>query len=353
MPCAISQMAALRCVKDLMPPSSLPDCFQITDDTKLDDIISTKLGPYYNTLSYDMFFKYQKGFYLDIDEGEVVKSEIKPLKVERPENAPELECDKPVPSVPMGWRTFVVLGLFDPPDGKDDPSAYWCSTPLTDGDPPPRLSSGLFRYGEFFNFLASRDALAPDGTLLCSNDKITPGEHFTGEKGDMSIISSGPPDEHKTINKDKYKYMISEDGVWPRKDYENVVGSLTSLQALWARLSTTMLKSTSKVIKLYKLNTRKLFTHEIFTISNKLDVREYYKNLKKSPVEYNVGVLYFMTAPTLHHAMDFACSDPVARSNFYKNLFIFEAEDGLRDKLTSKKETDINNPREYIILGIT
>uniref|UniRef100_A0A3B0N655 Uncharacterized protein n=1 Tax=Theileria annulata TaxID=5874 RepID=A0A3B0N655_THEAN len=334
MPCAISQMAALQCVKELMPPSSIHKCFEITDDTKLDDIISTKLGPYYSTLSYDMFFKYQKGFYFDMDAGEVVKSEIKPLKIQKPVNAPELECDKVVPTVPMGWRTFVILGLFDTPDSKE----FWCSTPLTDGDPPPRVSSGLFKYGEYFNFMASRDAVTPEGLLLYTKDQVPPGEHFTGEKGDMSIIPSGPPEEHKKISKNTYKYMISEDGIWPRKHFENVVESLSSLQALWARLSTTIIKSTSKVI-------------QIFTISNKLNVQEYYKNLKKSPVEYNVGVLYFMAAPTLHHAMAFACSDPVARSNFYKNLLIFEPEDVLRDMLTAKKETDMNNPREYIILG--
>ncbi|UKJ90363.2 hypothetical protein MACJ_001296 [Theileria orientalis] len=351
MPCCISQMAAFHCVRDFMPKSLIRDCFDVTDGSNLDEILYTKLGPYYSTLSYDLFFKYQKGFYFDMDGTEFVKSEIKPLKLEKPRECPEMESEKSTPSIPLGWRTFAVLGLFNSPNEKEDPSVYWASRPLTDGDPPPRISSGLFKYGDKFNVIASRDAVAPDGSLLYAKDKVAPGEFFSGEKGDMSIITSEPPEEYRRINKNTYKHMISEDGMWFKKHVENVAGSLSLLQALWARLSTTIIKSTSKVIRMYRLKTRKLYKKEIFRARTILDVEEYDRDRKKGPVEFNVGVLYFMAAPTLHHALQLVCTDPMARANLYKNLLIFEVEDGLKDKMFTPKDEDMDNPREYLILG--
>ncbi|UKK02103.2 hypothetical protein MACK_001457 [Theileria orientalis] len=351
MPCCISQMAAFQCVRDFMPKSLIRGCFDVTDGSNLDEILYTKLGPYYSTLSYDLFFKYQKGFYFDMDGTEFVKSEIKPLKLEKPHECPEMESEKPVPSVPLGWRTFAVLGLFNSPSAKEDPSLYWPSRPLTDGDPPPRISSGLFKYGDKFNIIASRDAVAPDGSLLYSKHKVAPGEFFRGEKGDMSIITSEPPEEYRRISTNTYRHMISEDGMWFKKRLENVAGSLSLLQALWARLSTTIIKSTSKVIRMYRLKTRKLYSKEIFTARNLMDVREYDRDKKKGPVQFNVGVLYFMAAPTLHHALQLVCSDPMARANLYKNLLMFEVEDALKDKMVTPKDADMDNPREYLILG--
>ncbi|BAM40117.1 uncharacterized protein TOT_020000380 [Theileria orientalis strain Shintoku] len=351
MPCCISQMAAFHCVGDFMPKSLIRNCFDVTDGSNLDEILYTKLGPYYSTLSYDLFFKYQKGFYFDIDGTDFVKSEIKPLKLVKPPDCPEMESEKPTPSIPLGWRTFAVLGLFNSPTAKEDPSVYWPSRPLTDGDPPPRISSALFKYGDKFNIIASRDAVAPDGSLLYAKDKVDPGEFFRGEKGDMSIITSEPPEEYRRISRDTYNHMISEDGMWFKKHFENVAGSLSLLQALWARLSTTIIKSTSKVIRMYRLKTRKQYSKEIFSARNRMDLSELDRDRKKGPVEFNVGVLYFMAAPTLHHALQLVCSDPMARANLYKNLLMFEVEDALKDKMVTPKNEDVDNPREYLILG--
>ncbi|AFZ79279.1 hypothetical protein BEWA_021270 [Theileria equi strain WA] len=353
MPCSLSQIAAFSTVKELMPPSMANTCFNVTDGTDLDELLGKTRDKIYNKVNIEAFFRFEPSFGFERDGTDVFPEDPEFPLVKQPHDAPIFEGEKGDPSIPLGWRTFAVLAMLPYVDAKADPSLLWNSQKTAEGQLQPRLASGLFKYGPRFNFVASRDAINPEGYLLHSKDPVRPGELFRGNKGDLSsVIITDPPRECSTISKDLYTKRFSEDGIWPKKCLDNVLSTLTPLQVVWAKLSTSMMHSTAKIIRFYRLAVRKFHEKEIFSRTNRLNIDEIHKSeSKKGAIDVIVGNMYFMAAPTLHHAVQLVRSDPMARANIYKNLLIFEAEDALKNQFLEKRHRDYTNPRQYLVFG--
>ncbi|GIX60741.1 uncharacterized protein BcabD6B2_01760 [Babesia caballi] len=345
------QRAALRSLTDLMPASRARECLNVTDGSNVDDLLDPTCHGYYCKRHYKAFFRYEPEFEYMRNGTEVFPRRLEPPKLQLPVDMPTTEGEKGRPSVPLGWRTFAVLGLYHTAMGVNDPAVLWSGFRLTDGDPMGRLASGLYNSPPALRVFTGSDAVMPDNTLLHSKHPIEQGEDFRGRKGDLSHLGPSAPRQHEAISEALYPHRFAADGVWPRKHFECVVSAMTLSQALWARLSATMLRSTAKVHRMYKLRVRKNFKQEVFSARRSNTILGHQKDLTKDPVETSVGVLYFLSAPTLHHAVELACSDPIARCNFYKQLLLFEADDALKYNMFENREPDRDNPRQYLVLG--
>ncbi|KAK1932930.1 hypothetical protein X943_001434 [Babesia divergens] len=347
----LPQQAALRSVDNFMPASRVRGCLNVTDGSNVDDLVDRTCHGYYCHRHIKAFFTYEEEFDYIRNGTDIYPRRLEPPKLQLPMDMPRTEGDKERSSVPLGWRTFAVLALYPTASGVADPSILWSGYRLEDGDPMGRLASGLYKGNFGLLKFTGRDAVLPDNTLMRSKHPIEQGERFRGRKGDMSYLGPEAPRQHETISESLYEKRFSSDGVWPKKHFECVLSSMTALQALWARLSTTMLRSTAKVHRLYKLRVRKNFKHEVFSARRKPDFTGDPEEKKDEPVETSVGVVYFMSAPSLHHAVEFVCSDPMARCNFYERLMLFEADDALKDKVFETREPDRESPRQYLVLG--
>ncbi|GFE53195.1 hypothetical protein BaOVIS_005990 [Babesia ovis] len=345
------QRTALQSLNEIMPESKVRDCINVTDGSNVDDLVDPTFQGYYSERHIKAFFRYDPEFDVVRDGAELRPRKLEMPKLKMPFDMPTTESQHERPSVPLGWRTFAVLGLYHTATGVRDPSILWSGHPLTDGDPMGRLASGLYSSANGLRVAAGSDIVKPDNTLLHSEHPIEQGELFRGRKGDLSkLLPNGPP-QHERINKDLYQYRFAENGIWPRKHFEGVLSSMTLSQALWARLSTTMLRSTAKVHRLYKLRIRKNFKQEVFKARRVNSVLGGEEPEPDDPVETSVGILYFISAPTLHHAVDLVCTDPMARCNFYQQLLMFEADDALKYRIFEKREPDKENPRQYVVIG--
>lgn len=346
-----SQRAALYSLPDFMPKSRIRECLNVTDGSNVDDIVDRSCHGYYCNRHINAFFKYEEEFNYMRNGTDITPRRLEPPKLQMPMNMPQTEGDKNRASVPLGWRTFAVLGLYPTATEISDPSVLWHGYRLEDGDPMGRLASGLYS-GNLASIPAiGKNATKPGNTLLRSKHPIEPEEQFRGRKGDLSHLGPQEPRQHQTINESKVEHMFSDDGLWPKRQFECVVSSMTVLQALWARLSTTMLRSTAKMHRLYKLRLRKNFKQEVFSAVRKFTSVDELEKVQEEPVETSVGVIYFISAPTLHHATNFVCSDPLARGNFYRQLLMFEADDALKDGFLQARHPDKENPRQYLVLG--
>eukprot|EP00371_Babesia_bovis_P003051 XP_001611698.1 hypothetical protein [Babesia bovis T2Bo] len=346
-----SQRAALNALTDFMPASKVRQCLNVTDGSNVDDLVDPTYQGYYNRRNIKAFFRYEPEFAYKRVDGEIKPRKLEMPKLQMPDDMPITEAEHERPSVPLGWRIFAVLGLYHTAKGVSDPSVLWSGFPLTDGNPMGRLASGLYNSPLGLRVASGMDAVKPDNTLLHSRHPIEQGELFRGRKGDMSEIYPDGIRQHERISKDVYKYRFSEDGVWPRKHFESVLSSMTISQALWARLSTTMLRSTGKIHRLYKLRVRKNFKQEVFKARRRNSIVDNSDSVSDVPVETSVGILYFLSAPTLHHAVDLVCSDPMARCNFYEQLLLFEADDALKYRIFENREPDKDSPYQYMVLG--
>ncbi|GBE59044.1 hypothetical protein BOVATA_005370 [Babesia ovata] len=344
------QRAALRTLTDFMPASRARECLNVTDGSNVDDLVDPTCQGYYCKRHIKAFFRYQPEFNYVRNGTEISPRTPEPPKLQLPPDMPPTEGSKERPSVPLGWRTFAALGLYHTATGISDPAVLWSGYRLTDGDPMGRLASGLYNSPLTLRMLSGRDAVMPNNTMLHSKHPIEQGEHFRGKKGDMSHLGPRSPRQHETINEDLYRHHFAEDGVWPYKHFETVVSEMVMSQALWARLSTTMLRSTAKVLRMYKLRVRKNFKQEVFS-ARRSTILVRPKPPEEEPVETSVGVLFFLTAPTLHHAVDLACSDPMARCNLYQQLLLFEVDDVLKYQIFKKRDPNRENPRQYLVLG--
>lgn len=345
------QRTALRTVGSFMPQSKVRECLNVTDGSNVDDIVDHTCHGYYCRRHMKAFFNYDEEFEYMRNGTDVSPRRLEPPKLKLPMDMPSTEGDKERPSVPLGWRTFAVLGLYPTATEVADPSILWSGYRLEDGDPVGRLASGLYTGNFGLLQFTAKDAVKPDNTLLRSKHPIEQGEKFRGKRGDMSYLGPQDPLQHETINEKLLHYRFCEDGVWPKKHFECVISSMTVIQALWARLSTTMLRSTAKIHRMYKLRVRKNFKQEIFSSVRKHSFIGNPEKRKEEPVETSVGTMYIMSAPSLHHAVNFVCSDPLARNNFYKQLLLFEADDAIKDMAFDIREPNQDNPRQYVVLG--
>ncbi|KAK2196642.1 hypothetical protein BdWA1_001891 [Babesia duncani] len=350
MPGTFPQLAALSLLSSFMPKSKIRDCLKVADESNIDNIVDDTCHGYYSKRNRQSFFRFQVGFDHKRDGTKVVPKELKPPSLKLPEPLPNVEGKTDLPSLPLGWRVFAVLGIFPDIDVNVDESRIWSANTSQDGSPPNRLASGLFKYGPKFDFINNRDAIKSDGTLLYSEDPIQAGELYEGLKGSMSMMKLYEPKEHRHINPLKLKQRFSDNNTWPRKYFENAIGELALSQALWAKLSTTLLRSTSKVLRLYRLRILQNVKDEIF--ENKRPQFNDEQELHESEaVEASIGVFYYIGAPTLHHALEFIQSDPMARCNMYSKLLMFEASNALRDNIFGGKNPDDKNPRQYLVFG--
>ncbi|CDR96972.1 hypothetical protein, conserved [Babesia bigemina] len=344
------QRAALRTLTDFMPASRARDCLNVTDGSNVDDLLDPTCQGYYCKRHIKAFFRYQPEFNYMRNGTEVFPRTPEPPKLQLPSDMPPTEGSKERPSVPLGWRTFAALGLYHTATGVSDPAVLWSGYRLTDGDPMGRLASGLYNSPLTLRVLSGRDAVMPNNNMMHSKYPIEQGERFRGNKGDMSHLGPMAPRHHETISEDLYRHHFAEDGVWPYKHFETVLSEMVPSQALWARLSTTLLRSTAKVLRMYKLRVRKNFKQEVFS-ARRTTILGRPKPPSEVPVETSVGVLYFLTAPTLHHAVGLACSDPMARCNLYQQLLLFEVDDVLKYQIFKKRDPNRENPRQYVVLG--
>ncbi|ORM40081.1 uncharacterized protein BXIN_1217 [Babesia sp. Xinjiang] len=348
---SLPQRQALRSLRELMPESKARDCLNVTDGSNVDDIVDPTYEGYYCRSHVKAFFRYEPEFEYMRNGTEITPRRLEPPELKMPQDMPTTEGDRELPSVPLGWRIFAAIGLYHTATGVSDPAVLWSGFRLTDGDPMGRLASGLYHPYVGLRAFSGCGAVKPDNTLLYTKHPIEQGEKFRGRKGDMSSLTTEAPKQHEIINENLYPHRFAEGGVWPRKHFECVVSSMTASQALWARLSTRMLRATAKVHRMYKLRIRKNFKQQVFSARQRTTILGKSQPASDDPVETSVGVLYFLSAPTLHHAVDLVCSDPMARCNFYQQLLLFEVDDALKYRIFEKREPDKDNPRQYVVLG--
>lgn len=211
------------------------------------------------------------------------------------------------------------------------------------GLPQGRLASGLFCAGEGTKFLHTREVIDEHGHLIHSELPIEVDERFTGACGELPGVDYNycPP----AFSNPNVANRFSEfESCWPRKSLETMISTLSPSQIAWARLSTTLVNATAKMLRLYRIQ---LETPECQSSST----NDYDTSGEKVVKSISVGVLYTLCAPTYHHALQFVSTDPFARSRLYSQMHLFEFIDHTNSHFLLGKQLTDQAFRQYLIFA--